>query len=33
VIDDFFNEGFANGLAEEFPDYNDDRWYRYDNPI
>lgn len=33
VIDDFFNESFANALAEEFPDYNDDRWYRYDNPI
>jgi hypothetical protein len=33
VIDDFFTEDFATGLELEFPDYEDSRLYRYDNPI
>ena len=33
VIDDFFKEDFASGLELEFPDYEDSRLYRYDNPI
>jgi len=33
VIDNFFTEDFASGLELEFPDYEDSRLYRYDNPI
>jgi hypothetical protein len=33
VIDNFFDEETALKLSEEFPDYNDNVWSIYDNPI
>jgi len=33
VIDNFFDIDFANKLEDEFPDYDDDSWYIYDNPL
>ena len=33
VIDDFFLAPVANALASEFPDFDSDTWYDYDNPI
>ena len=33
VMDDFFDEDVARQLAEEFPDYDSDKWFKYDNPL
>lgn len=34
VIDNFFDDEYANRLSSEFPEYNDERyWYTYNNPI
>ena len=33
VIDNFFDEETAISLSREFPDYNSDVWYVYDNPL
>ncbi len=33
VIDNFFNEKIADKLSEEFPSYESDVWYQYDNAI
>lgn len=33
VIDDFFNEQFAEAASREFPGAEDPRWYRYNNPL
>lgn len=33
VIDDFFSEPFAEKLAEQFPSYENDLWYKYDSPL
>jgi hypothetical protein len=33
VIDNFFPEEVAGGLAQEFPDYESQAWFRYDNAI
>jgi hypothetical protein len=34
VIDNFFDEEYAEKLVKEFPAYNDSNyWYSYDNPI
>ncbi len=33
VCDDFFVENIAIELSKEFPEFNDDIWHKYDNPI
>jgi hypothetical protein len=33
VIDNFLDSEFANNLSADFPDYNCDTWYCYDNPL
>ena len=33
VIDGFFEEDAARALSEEFPDYDSDEWYFYDNAV
>ena len=33
VIDNFFTNDFALNLEEEFPNFNDEKWYFYNNPI
>ena len=33
VIDNFFEQDIANALESEFPDYDSDVWYKYDNPL
>jgi hypothetical protein len=33
VIDNFLNEELALELSNEFPDYKDEKWYYYDNPL
>lgn len=33
IIDNFFKEEIANKIIEEFPKYNSNAWYIYDNPI
>jgi glucan-binding YG repeat protein len=33
VIDNFLNEELAIELSNEFPDYKDEKWYYYDNPL
>jgi hypothetical protein len=33
VIDNFFEPSFADVLEKEFPDFNSDIWYSYDNPL
>lgn len=33
VIDNFFNSEQAKAISQEFPDYNSDIWYCYNNPL
>lgn len=33
IIDNFFEEEVARKLESEFPDYNSDKWFVYDNPL
>lgn len=33
VVDNFFNKDQAKRISEEFPDYNSDVWYCYNNPL
>lgn len=33
VIDGFFSNEYANLLAQEFPDYDSDKWFSYQNPV
>lgn len=33
VFDNFFEENKAKKLSQEFPDYNSNVWYCYDNPL
>jgi hypothetical protein len=33
VIDNFLEEGLASALASEFPDYESNLWFNYDNPL
>ena len=33
IIDDFFPPDKAQKITENFPDYDDERWYFYENPI
>jgi len=33
VMDNFFDEETALTLSHEFPDYNSDLWYVYNNPL
>ena len=33
IIDDFLEESLASKLSSEFMDYNDPRWYSYNNPL
>lgn len=33
VIDDFFEEGFANQVEQEFPAFDSPLWYQYDSPL
>jgi Rps23 Pro-64 3,4-dihydroxylase Tpa1-like proline 4-hydroxylase len=33
IIDGFFEENSARALADEFPEYDSDEWYFYNNPI
>jgi Rps23 Pro-64 3,4-dihydroxylase Tpa1-like proline 4-hydroxylase len=33
VIDNFLNADDAQKIAKEFPDFDDDFWYSYDNPL
>lgn len=33
VIDDFFDYNTAKKIESEFPDYNSDVWFQYNNPI
>ena len=33
VIDNFFEENYANSLEQEFPAYDDQKFYRYENAI
>lgn len=33
VIDNFLPLEVAQALSREFPQWNDDRWYFYNNPI
>jgi len=33
VIDDFFNEEKAITISKEFPNYNSDAWFCYNNPL
>lgn len=33
VIDNFFNEDTANQLADEFLNYDSEKWFHYKNPI
>ena len=33
VIDDFFTQEIAEGLAKEFPTFDSDIWAEYNNPI
>lgn len=33
IVDDFFNAETAAELAREFPDFNDEVWHEYNNPI
>lgn len=33
VIDDFFNDGVAEKLEADFPDYEDPKWFYYKNAI
>lgn len=33
VIDNFFENSYASRLANEFPNFHDDIWHEYDNPI
>ena len=33
IIDDFAPDYIAWKIAQEFPDYDSDLWYRYDNPL
>jgi Rps23 Pro-64 3,4-dihydroxylase Tpa1-like proline 4-hydroxylase len=33
IIDNFFNQEQAKLISKEFPDYNSDIWYCYNNPL
>jgi len=33
VVDNFFNEAWAEGLSNEFIDYQSDKWFVYKNPL
>ena len=33
IIDDFLEESLADKLSSEFMDYNDPKWYCYNNPL
>ena len=33
VIDNFFNQEQAKTISKEFPEYNSDIWYYYNNPL
>lgn len=33
IIDNFFDDDLAEKLSTEFIDYNDERWFYYNNPI
>lgn len=33
VIDNFFSQAQAKTISQEFPDYNSDIWYCYNNPL
>lgn len=33
IIDDFVSDELALQLSNEFPDYNDEKWFYYDNPL
>lgn len=33
VIDNFLDENLAQLVADEFPNFNDDFWYDYENPL
>ena len=33
IFDEFIDPGLADALIQEFPGYDDPRWFRYDNPL
>lgn len=33
IIDNFINNDLALELSNEFPDYNDEKWFYYDSPL
>lgn len=33
IIDNFVSDELALELSNEFPDYNDEKWFYYDNPL
>ena len=33
IIDNFFNQEQAKRISKEFPDYNSDVWFFYNNPL
>ena len=33
VIDNFFNEDFLSRIVEKYPNYDDVKWWKYDNPF
>ena len=33
VVDNFFDQQMAENLSNDFPEFNDEIWHQYDNPI
>jgi hypothetical protein len=33
IIDNFFNQEQAKRISQEFPEYNSDIWFCYNNPL
>lgn len=33
VVDNFFDQQMAENLSDDFPEFNDQIWHQYDNPI